>query len=782
MKLLYVLVPIFGLLSMSLSLKADDAVLPDDTVKNLYIDEVVVLSSSKETNALRTLPGAVSILSPQQIVQRQISSIKDISALVPNLYMPDYGAKLTSAIYIRGIGARSSGQSIGLYVDNAPYMDKSAFDFELTGIQHIEVLRGPQGTLYGRNAMGGIIAVHTLSPLDYQGLKASVSYGGYGQLNGKVAGYFKPADNLGLSVGVYYDRNDGFFTNACNGKRIDDEQTAGGNLKLVWQTSPYLKASYSTSFEYTEQGGFPYGRVISNAAGNANTSYHVAPVSMNDESSYRRSLTSHNLSLEYRNDNIMLTSVSGFQHLNDDMKMDQDFSDSSIFVLNQRQKQYAFTEEIAIRSHNDANYQWSTGVFGFYNRLHTDAPVDFKQDGITTIFQPVFDKLKADHPTMPGAITVTDTALHIPGRFLTPTYGVALYHQSTCNNLLIDGLSLTAGLRLDYEKQRLDYDSEARMSLSMKIQTNPSRPPVEMDLTDRYPASVIDERLHQSFKQLLPKASLKYEFTGKTFAYLSAAKGYKAGGYNVQMSADIMQSLMQYDVMNAFRDMMPDVEIVEPKPLKDVIAYRPETSWSWELGVRSRLIQDRLQAELTLFDMDVNDIQITKFVSGGNGRYLSNAGRAESYGLELSLQAVLTDALTSDLNYGYTHATFLDYDNERDDYSGNYIPYTPRHTFSLGLNYSQPLRACLMIDQLMASAQVNGAGKIYWTERNDVAQGFYSTVNAQIGVRKGAISLLLWGRNLTDTTYSTFYFESFNKPFMQRAKPFQAGITLKADI
>ena len=84
---------------------------------------MIVTSSTKETNDLRTLPGAVSILSPQAIATRQIDALKDISAFVPNLYMPDYGSKMTSAIYIRGIGARSSGQSIGLYVDNVPYLD-----------------------------------------------------------------------------------------------------------------------------------------------------------------------------------------------------------------------------------------------------------------------------------------------------------------------------------------------------------------------------------------------------------------------------------------------------------------------------------------------------------------------------------------------------------------------------------------------------------------------------------------------------------------------------------
>ena len=171
----------------------------NDTIKTYNIGEVIVTSSTKETNDLRTLPGAVSILSPQAIATRQIDALKDISAFVPNLYMPDYGSKMTSAIYIRGIGARSSGQSIGLYVDNVPYLDKSAFDFELNDIQRIEVLRGPQGTLYGRNAMGGIVNIYALCPFDYQGTKGTMSVGNYGAAKAKVSQDSKIGENSGIS-------------------------------------------------------------------------------------------------------------------------------------------------------------------------------------------------------------------------------------------------------------------------------------------------------------------------------------------------------------------------------------------------------------------------------------------------------------------------------------------------------------------------------------------------------------------------------------------------------
>lgn len=196
-----------------------DEINPKDTIRTYNIEEIILTSSTKETNDLRKLPGSVTVLSPQQIIGRQIDALKDISSFVPNLYMPDYGAKLTSAIYIRGIGARSSGQSIGMYVDNVPYLDKSTFDFELTDIQRIEVLRGPQGTLYGRNAMGGIVNIYTISPFDFQGKKLSVSAGNYGQVKVKASHYGVFNDKFGFTAGVYYDRNSGFFTNEYTGKK-----------------------------------------------------------------------------------------------------------------------------------------------------------------------------------------------------------------------------------------------------------------------------------------------------------------------------------------------------------------------------------------------------------------------------------------------------------------------------------------------------------------------------------------------------------------------------------
>lgn len=744
----------------------------NDTIKTYAIGEVVVTSSTKETNDFRTLPGSVSLFSPQAIAAKQIDALKDISSMVPNLYMPDYGSKLTSAIYIRGIGARSSGQSIGLYVDDVPYLDKSTFDFELTDIQRIEVMRGPQGTLYGRNAMGGIVNIYTLSPFNYQGTKFSLSGGNYGQFKAKAAHYNRLSETVGLTLSAYYDRNDGFFLNRYTGKKADKQESAGGRFKLDWRLSPRFTVAYSLAFEYTDQGAFPYGRY--DQAGGT-----VKPVNFNDPSSYTRKMLANHLRLAYKTEQFVLTSTTGYQYFKDDMKMDQDFDTLSIFTLNQKQKQQAISEEIALKSNTRRNYQWSFGLYGFYDGLHTDGPVTFKKDGIRNVLQKTFDDIKAANPKMP-LLKVMDEELYIPGSFDTPSYGFALFHQSTYNNLFTEGLSLTAGIRLDYEKQKMDYQAEARMRLGFAF--SPTAPVIDLNDYFPYPASVMDQHISQDFWQLLPKISLKYECTPTTFTYLSVAKGYKAGGYNVQMSADVMQAQMQYDMMSAVKDMMP-FEIKEPLPLEEVAAYKPEFSWNYEAGLRSELIDNRLSAEMTLFYMDIRDVQLTKFVDSGNGRILTNAGKARSYGAELSLRARIAEGLTADLNYGYTHATFRDYINEEKDgdghiiktnCNGNYIPYTPRHTLSIGLQYMKIFKNC-WFDQFNASAQVTGAGKIFWTERNDISQDFYGLLNAKVGIRKGSVNVNVWSKNITNTEYSAFYFESFRNPFIQLGKPFQIG-------
>ncbi len=144
------------------------AVEEPDTI--LSLDEVSV-TAIKQSADMRRLPVASTVVGASEVERLNIVTMKDVSEVAPNFYIPDYGSRMTSSIYVRGIGARIDQPVVGLNVDNVPFMNKDNYDFDLVDIERIEILRGPQSTLYGRNTMGGLINIYTLSPMRYQGLR-----------------------------------------------------------------------------------------------------------------------------------------------------------------------------------------------------------------------------------------------------------------------------------------------------------------------------------------------------------------------------------------------------------------------------------------------------------------------------------------------------------------------------------------------------------------------------------------------------------------------------------
>ena len=429
------------------------------------------------------------------------------------------------------------------------------------------------------------------------------------------------------------------------------------------------------------------------------------------------------------------------------MNLDQDFLPLSYFTLTQARREHAVTEDLVFRSPDDKAYRWLLGAFGFYRHTSMHAPVLFKEDGIRNL---ILDRFE---PQGIHAEWGEDTFL-LDSRFRTPDYGAALYHESTYD---AGRWRFTAGLRVDFEASKLHYRSYAEATYTTQTPDGTS-----------YPHAILVDQpgtLKQSFTEILPKISVLYRMGSarRNTLYATVSKGYKAGGFNTQMFSDVLQ-----------QQVMKQMGFGSLYDVADVVTYKPEKSWNYEIGIRSELLFQRLSAELTGFYMDIQDVQLTKFVNSGNGRILTNAGKAKSYGIEASLRARIIDGLTADVNYGFTHATFRDYNNGKEDFKNNFIPYTPRHTFNVGLQYTRLFRNA-WIDQFSASAQFSSVGKIFWTERNDIYQKFYGTVNAKVGVRKGIVNVNLWSRNITNTHYSAFYFESFGNPFIQLGKPFQIG-------
>ena len=166
-------------------------------------------------------------------------------------------------------------------------------------------------------------------------------------------------------------------------------------------------------------------------------------------------------------------------------------------------------------------------------------------------------------------------------------------------------------------------------------------PVIDIEKLFPIPTTVMDASVSQDFWQVLPKVSLKYECSSNTFTYVSVAKGYKTGGLQRTNVADVMQSQMQYDMMSAFKDMMP-IEVKELPPSRKVASYKPEKSWNYEVGAHLSTPSHKVQADLALFYIDCRDQQLTVFPEGQvTGRLMTNAGRTRSFGGEASLLATL---------------------------------------------------------------------------------------------------------------------------------------------
>jgi len=147
-----------------------------DADTTILVDRVQV-TAIKQGTVLRSQPVAATILGSRVLEGSHVGAVKHLSQRVPNLHIPDYGSRMTSSIYVRGLGARIDQPVMGMNVDNVPILNKDCYDTELADIERIEILRGPQSMLYGRNTMGGVMNIHTLSPLAYQGTRLLAEYG-----------------------------------------------------------------------------------------------------------------------------------------------------------------------------------------------------------------------------------------------------------------------------------------------------------------------------------------------------------------------------------------------------------------------------------------------------------------------------------------------------------------------------------------------------------------------------------------------------------------------------
>ena len=508
-----------GLILTSLLTVEGPEITPADTTtaRSYELDEVVV--SAFKSNKYDLVPASRTALSARQISNRQINGIKELTAIIPNFYMPDYGSRASCPVFVRGVGNKSDGTGIGFYVDGVPYYEPLSFDTDLGDVASVEVLRGPQGTLYGRNAIGGIVNISTRNPLEYQNTRVRLGYGRYNDLRTQISNYTKVSDKFGFTFGALYHHNDGAFRNSYLDEKVDKMNETEERIGLYYKPSESWLIRLTSNFTYSDQGGYPYAPVDVET----NT---LQPISYNRYSSFRRLISTNGLGITYTGPVVSFNSQTSFQYIKSKQAIDQDFTVTDKSFVENARHQNMVSQEFTLKSNGDSRYQWVVGAFGMME--HVDRTVDN--------FSP-----------SAGSLSHTD--------YCVPTSSLALYHQSTYN--IWRGLSATAGIRFDYEHAKTKYDNQ-------KVKAAPFTDGY-LEYADLLPsASGESFESTKNFTQFTPKFTLQYNTTENNLFYASVTRGYKPGGFNKSFSTADQRSYepeysWNYEVgasVNLIRDLL----------------------------------------------------------------------------------------------------------------------------------------------------------------------------------------------------------------------------------
>ena len=682
-----------ALLIATLTLNGATGINPDSSAnKNVPLNEIVVTDFKQNKRNLTST--AVSTINVQQLHNQQIVNLKELTAVMPNFYMPDYGSYANTPVYIRGIGTKSKGSAVGFYVDGVPHFESSAFNIDLSDIAAVNVFRGPQGTLYGRNTIAGIINVYTHNPLDYQRTRIKVGYGRYNDFIAQASNYAKISEKFGISTAASYHHNDGMFTNHFLNEKADKLNEGEGRIGFYWRPTTNWLLHLNSTLTYSEQNGYPYAPydIVKD---------ELLPISYNRNSTYRRFISSTGLNAQYENNHISFNSQTSYQFIKSHQGLDQDFTPQDVYFVDNSYHQNMLSQELTLKSNDKGRYQWIIGLFGML--LHSN------QFAETSYFTRDFST---------------------PTTYKNPTAGYAIYHQSSYN--IWRGMSATVGLRFDYEHAKTTYNQD-KTTLSTGVTTHAK-----------------DFVSSASFRQFTPKFTLQYLTNKDNLYYISITRGYKPGGFNTIFKTDAERT------------------------------YDPEYSWNYEVGTRLKFLNGRLTAEADLFYIDWRHMQTTYTVPGV-GNVIANAGHTDSKGFELSLAYHPIKSLQLNLNYGYTHARYLEYKKSaREDFSGNRLPMVPNHTLSLNGTYT--IMPAGWFDKIIFNTGLTGLGRIYWADDNIVRQNFYATLNAKVSLTKGIFTWEIWGKNLTATDYMAYGFKASQGNYAQRGKPLTFGTAVSVSF
>lgn len=682
--------------------------------------DAVLVSAQKKDEWLQHVPFSVTALSAQQVTNFRLWNSKQLTAIVPNLYSadPGDGRNVTS---IRGITTTSYDPAVATYIDGVNQFGLDTYIPQLFDVERIEVLRGPQGTLYGRNAMGGVINIITRQPGNEPNAYAEISIGNHGQQRYGV-GLRTPLvkDKLFAGMAMLYEKRDGFYKNEFNNSDFDNQRGATGNYYIKYL--PHARWSVLLNIKHQNNrndGTFPLVPDLEEALNNPFVLNQNAVTEMIDNT------FNGSLSVNYAGTGFNFSSQTAYQsnHRHYTLPIDGDFSPiDGVSIINNYGNSWntvkVWTQEFRISSPaaNTSPLSWTGGIYLFRQNNPVKQTTRFGEDA--------------------DLMGVGDENFSVINTARGKSTGAAAYGQITW--AVTKKTDITAGMRYDYEHKDQQVLSE--------YQHDPDPNP-QFDM-------VPDTSSTASFNAFTPKISIAHQLSPRQQVYATYSRGYRAGGLT-QLSSDPSQP-----------------------PLYE---YKPEYSNNYEIGIKSQFFGDRLRLDFSAFYTTVTDAQVPTLVLPDAITVTRNAGKLESKGVELEASAIPFPGLETSWALGYTHATYktlkLSSNGSETDLAGNRQVYTPEVTSLLMAQYTYPLDRSRKIN-LLARGELTYIGEQYFDLANNIRQSPYHLLHARLGISTKHVDVMGWIRNAGDTRHIAYAYD-FGAVHLGNPRTFGVTVTGK---
>ena len=709
--------------------------------------EEVVVTARRRDETFQNVPVTVDVFTSQQIQSAGIETPRDFVALVPNMTLVEVQNVGNSFITVRGISqARNSEPSVAVLVDGVLETNPYQFDQELTDIQQIEVLKGPQGALYGRNAIGGAIIIHTADPSDhFEGSgKLGVGNGTSEKAQLAVTGPLDANATLRYRASLNFYNTDGFLENSYLNRKADPYRDYSGRLRLLWKPADEWSADLRVFRDRVATTAYYYiiprnneANVFSTFTTPPNANDVNSPIQDNNLGSDNRDVLDTALKLDYNRGFGTFTSTTDYNHTKEiDTGDAYDFRPIATSIaynvffagipaalggpLDESQSQFidvtTESEELRFTSNKVGGFSWIAGAYYVHTErfISTDNLVD-RGAGVPRVYHdPLVD------PNNPFATNTNVTFLaDSQNNNAWAVFGDATYEFSR-------QLELDAAIRYDDDSRRNTTDTPQHF------------------LPD--PTASSGEVRKHTWTETQPKGTLRYKPSDDLTIYGGWSRGFRSGGFNqtgVGAVALASGHLGVHDLFNA------------------------EVADTWEVGAKSQFFERRLNANLALYHTKSRNGYWFYFDATTSTQNLGNLD-ATYKGAELELTAKATDRLDVYANFGYTDGKITHMEDPT--VVGNKPPLLTRDTIGAGLQYHQPLAERLNATLRLDYQQI---GRTWWDPYNVTSRDPVNLVDLRAGLEGQQWSVTAWSKNLTDKHYNA---EFSPGGFLWRALPRRYGV------